>query len=83
VSHRVYVIENATGRTYIGLSEHPDVRLDQHNRGLSRWTRGKGPWLLKWLSRPMTLTEARRLESLLKRQKGGQGMQRLLAEYGS
>jgi hypothetical protein len=36
-------------------------------------TRGKGPWELIWQSDPLELTDARRLELNLKRQKGGNG----------
>jgi putative endonuclease len=29
---------------YIGISSNLEWRLQQHNRGLSPFTRGKGPW---------------------------------------
>jgi predicted GIY-YIG superfamily endonuclease len=62
---------------YIGLSENPAARLIQHYTGVSRWTRNRGPWKLVWESRPMTLTEARKMENQLKRQKGGRGFYQL------
>jgi putative endonuclease len=71
--HRVYVIQNAAGRYYIGLSEDVGARLAQHNSGVSKWTKGKGPWKLAWSSDEMALGEARKLENELKRQKGGVG----------
>ncbi len=75
MQHSVYVLENhPVGRRYIGLSEDPEARLEQHNHGVSRWTRGRGPWRIVWVSGKMTLTEARKLENLLKRQKGGHGL---------
>jgi putative endonuclease len=49
-------------------------RLEQHNAGVSKWTKGKGPWTLLWTKGPFTLGEARKLENLLKRQKGGDGL---------
>ncbi len=64
---RVYVLCDAAGRRYIGLSEDVQHRLDPHNAGLSRWTRSRGPWTLEWTSAPLSLTEARKLEYLLKR----------------
>ncbi len=79
--HRVYLIENPAARRYIGLSEDVALRLIQHNAGISKWTRGKGPWALVWSSIPLSLSDARKLESRLKRQKGGAGLQRLLAEF--
>ena len=74
MAYRVYVIVNSLGRRYIGLSENPLVRLEQHNAGVSRWTRGKGPWEIAWTSNAMSLSEARKLENRLKKQKGGNGL---------
>ena len=70
----VYVLGNPEGKKYIGLSEDVGRRLADHNSGRSRWTRNFGPWKLLWRQGPMTLSNARRLESLLKRQKGGEGL---------
>jgi putative endonuclease len=70
----VYVLWSANRRCfYIGVSEDPEVRLTQHNAGVSRWTRGKGPWSLVWRHQCLSLTDARRFEKLLKQQKGGAG----------
>ena len=71
--YHVYVIQNQFGRYYIGLTEDISVRLVQHNTGLSRWTRDRGPWTLVWNCDAMSLREARQLELKLKRQKGGRG----------
>ena len=75
--YQVYVIQNLVGRFYIGLSEDVSLRLRQHNDNLSQWTKGKGPWTLVWSSHQMTLSEARKLENLLKAQKGGDGFYRI------
>jgi putative endonuclease len=80
--YRVYLLQNATGLRYIGISEDVMRRLDDHNRGKSRWTKSRGPWELNWQSRPLSLTEARKLENLLKRQKGGNGLDPLLKLWG-
>lgn len=71
--YHVYVLRNIGGRKYIGLSEDLSRRLHEHNTGVSRWTRAKGPWALVWESKGLPLSDARKLESLLKRQKGGNG----------
>jgi putative endonuclease len=71
--YRVYVIENFEKRRYIGLSEKVEHRLEDHNSGVSKWTKYRGPWVLLWTSEAMSLTEARKLENKLKRQKGGSG----------
>ncbi len=76
--YQVYVLKNPSGRFYIGLSENILRRLEQHNTGLSRWTKNKGPWEIFWESPFMSLSEARKLENKLKRQKGGAGLMTLL-----
>jgi putative endonuclease len=68
-----YVLRNPTGQFYIGLTEDVDCRLKQHNSGVSKWTKGRGPWELVWGQGPMSLAAARKLENRLKRQKGGIG----------
>ena len=73
----VHVISNPESRYYIGLSENVATRLDQHNTGVSKWTRGKGPWILVWTSEPMSLSNARKFENRLKRQGRGAGFYRL------
>ena len=81
--YQVYILKSAAGRSYIGVSEDVDKRIAQHNAGVSRWTRGKGPWVLEWTSRPLSLGEARKLEKLLKRQKGGSGLAKLKSGRGA
>jgi putative endonuclease len=71
--YRVYVLQNATGRHYIGLSENVPERLAQHNAGESKWSAKHRPWKLVWQSPELSLTAARKLENHLKRQKGGNG----------
>jgi predicted GIY-YIG superfamily endonuclease len=73
VLYRVYVLENASGKYYIGLSDDVARRVRQHNAGISRWTKGKGPWSLLWASDSLSLSEARKLENKLKRQGRGNG----------
>jgi predicted GIY-YIG superfamily endonuclease len=76
--YQAYVLQNKKRQFYIGLSENVLVRLQQHNDGISKWTRARGPWELIWASDPMPLSDARKLELLLKRQKGGMGFYALI-----
>ena len=74
----VYVLRSDTRRCfYIGLSEDSDVRLVEHNAGLSKWTQGKGPWRKIWQRKFDSLSKARKFENLLKRQRGGSGFYQL------
>ncbi len=84
--YRVYELRNENGRRYFGLSEDIDKRLAQHNAGESRWTAIYRPWRIVWQSRELSLSDARKLENLLKRQKGGSGIaatQQDYADFGS
>ncbi len=80
---RVYVLRNESGRGYIGLSEDVEKRLRQHNAGLSNWTAKFRPWELQWTSVELSLRDARKLESKMKGQKGGDGLDRLMREFGA
>ena len=71
--YRVYVLRNPKAHFYTGFSENVDIRVLQHNAGMSRSTRGTGPWKIVWRSVLLTLSAARALERKLKRQKGGNG----------
>jgi predicted GIY-YIG superfamily endonuclease len=76
--YQVYVLQNPPGKLYIGLSEDIKLRLQQHNAGVSNWTKKHpGPWSIVWASQVMSLSEARTLENLLKRQKGGVGFYKI------
>jgi len=60
-------------RFYIGISDDPRRRLEQHNRGTHRsWTARYRPWVLVHQERYENYHSARRNELLLKRQKGGE-----------
>jgi putative endonuclease len=69
--YQVYVLLNLHGRFYIGLSDDVGRRVSQHNSGVSQWTASRGPWKLVWSSDSLSLSDARKLENRLKRQKGG------------
>ena len=71
--YRVYVIQNLQGRFYIGLTDDVWRRIEDHNTGVSKWTKFRGPWTLVWQSNELSLSMARCVENELKRQKGGAG----------
>ncbi len=79
--YQVYILHNQQGKSYIGLSENIEQRLIQHNNGESKWTKKYQPWHLYWSSCPMSLSEARKLEIKMKKQKGGHGLKALMKVY--
>jgi putative endonuclease len=64
----VYVIQNAQGRFYIGMTTDLEQRLIDHNTGVSSWTKHRGPWKLVWSEKCESISDARKLENKLKRQ---------------
>lgn len=69
---QVSVIQDEADRFYIGLSEDISKRLQDHNSGVTKWTKGKGPWKLVWQSEVLSLRKASKLENGLKRHNGGE-----------
>jgi predicted GIY-YIG superfamily endonuclease len=74
----VYVIQNAEGRFYIGMTTDLEERLSDHNNGVSKWTKHRGPWSVVWSQQCPTIGEARKLENKLKRQGRGSGFYRMI-----
>ncbi|MBV9732737.1 MAG: GIY-YIG nuclease family protein [Verrucomicrobia bacterium] len=74
----VYVIQNAEGRFYIGMTTDLVERLVDHNTGVSKWTKYRGPWKLIWSRQCASVSEARKLENKLKRQGRGSGFYRMI-----
>ena len=67
----VYVLESlSTGRLYTGHTKNLDERVDQHNSGKSRYTRGRGPWRLMFYEEFASRGEAVIRERFLKTGRG-------------
>jgi putative endonuclease len=79
--YRVYILRNCAGSFYVGLSDDVARRVDQHNAGQSRWTKGRGPWAIVWQSEALSLSDARKLENRLKRQGRGNGFYAMTGLY--
>ena len=70
----VYVLWSASAhRFYIGISENPEQRLEQHNQGMTRWSARHRPWILAHVEQFGDYKAARLRENELKGQKGGRG----------
>jgi putative endonuclease len=67
----VYVLRSeTTGRFYTGFTSDLTQRLGQHNSGLTKSTKGRGPWKLMHQEAFATRAEAMNRERFLK---SGQG----------
>jgi putative endonuclease len=69
----VYVLRGSTGRHYIGSTVDLDARIAQHRRGHTHTTKRLGENLELVGSKSVeTLTEARKIERILKAKKNPQ-----------
>ena len=67
----VYVLRStSTGKQYTGQTENLQRRLLEHESGLARYSRGRGPWEIVLTEKYATRAEAMRRETFLK---SGQG----------
>lgn len=65
-----YILKSSkTGRFYIGYTGDMSQRLEKHNAGYSRATKGGIPWQLVWSLESESKTEAIKLENTLKKLK--------------
>lgn len=63
-----YVLQSELdGTQYVGMTEHPDQRLQEHNIGMVYWTKRKKPWkrilLEEWPDRTTARTREKYLKS--------------------
>ena len=65
--HEVYVLwSQKLGKRYVGVSEDVDARLNQHNKGSTRFTKGGVPCVPLYRENYKTRTEALKRERILK-----------------
>jgi len=76
----VYVLENEQQRYYVGYAADLDKRLDEHNRGVSLATRGRGPWRVAYYEVYGTKVEALRRERQIKKMKSRLYIQSLIRQ---
>jgi len=63
----VYIIRSTKdGSEYIGISDNPDRRLKEHNRGKVRSTKLKRPWEKIYIEEVLNRVAAREREKYLK-----------------
>jgi putative endonuclease len=75
----VYVIQNqSSGRLYTGFTRDLTQRLGQHNSGITKSTKGRGPWDLVYSEPHSTRAGAMRREKFLKSGKGREELQGIL-----
>ncbi|MBM3261054.1 GIY-YIG nuclease family protein [Candidatus Kaiserbacteria bacterium] len=63
----LYILINESSRHYIGISHDVENRLQEHNRGEVRSTKGYRPWSLLYTEQYNDKTMARKREIFLKK----------------
>ncbi len=77
----VYVLENETGRRYVGYTGRDlGLRLQEYNEGLNRWTKAHRPWCIVYSESHEAKPNALRRQRYLKTGAGRQERDRLVAE---
>lgn len=67
-SWQVYILECADGSLYCGISNNLDARINSHNAGrAARYTRGRGPVVLRYQETCADRPTALRREAAIKR----------------
>lgn len=75
----VYVLRSlVNGKLYIGYSSDVGKRIEVHERGKGRWTRGKGPWGLIYQEEFAEKSKALSREKYLKSGWGRAWLRRLI-----
>ncbi|MBN2075138.1 MAG: GIY-YIG nuclease family protein [Dehalococcoidales bacterium] len=78
----VYVLRSqSTGKLYIGQTPNMEKRLQEHQLGEARYTRGKGLWTLMYKEEYPTRSQAMKREKSLKSGKGREYLKEYLADY--
>jgi putative endonuclease len=68
--HFVYILYSQEFDSfYIGYTKQPDVRVEQHNLGLTKSTKAKRPWVMVYNENFENQTDAWRREKFLKVQR--------------
>ena len=74
----VYVIESLVNKTrYVGLSENPEKRLQEHNLGKSTFTKRYLPWKLIYTEKVGDMIQARKTEKYYKSAAGRRKINKL------
>jgi putative endonuclease len=78
----VYVLCSlSTGKLYIGQTSDLKRRLQEHQAGNARYTRGRGPWRLVYKEAYQTRSEAMKREKYLKSGKGREDLKDRVSDY--
>lgn len=77
----MYIIQSEKdGRYYIGSTDDLEKRLVKHNRGYSRYTKGKGPFKLVYKEKFASRSDAKKREYYIKSLKSRLAIEKLIID---
>lgn len=75
----VYILKSlSNNQYYIGCTDNITRRLNEHNKGLSKYTRNRGPWKLMYKEEFNNLGTARKREKQIKSWKKRAAIEKLI-----
>ena len=74
----LYVIKSVNGELYVGICKDVEIRLQEHQQGKNRYTKGLRPWKLVHVEEFPNWKEARSKEKYYKSGSGKEYLKRLL-----
>ncbi len=80
----VYAIYSTTSdQIYVGITDNVSRRLNEHNRGKSKFTQSFIPWILFYNEEYQSYSEARTREKKLKNASGKLFLRQKLTDFNS
>jgi len=77
----VYIIQSKkTKKYYIGTSNDPNSRINEHNGGATTYTKSGIPWILIKIMPCKNKTDALKLEKFIKKQKSRKFIEKIINE---
>lgn len=74
----IYIIRSSRdNKYYVGSTNNVVRRVEEHNKGLSKYTKNNKPWVLMYEEGYKTLSEARKREKQIKSWKKREAIERL------
>ena len=82
MAYLTYILQSLIDNSfYIGVTENLEIRLSEHNDGISKYTAKKKPWKIVYYKKFNTLSEARKRETFLKKQRNRQFYTKLINNF--
>lgn len=77
----VYIIYSTKlDKYYVGYTENIEIRINQHNQGISTFTAKASDWIIKWKEEQPSRAAAMKREKHIKKQKSRKYIEWLITQ---